>query len=148
MFNRFQVTAVSVTLHAGLVRLTADQASRRAHAIKAAGKKGEFEILQPINFKRGEIVEYNGDVPKALAEDLEAVQKAKAKADAEKAALRAKMLAELNDEIAAIQADLDKALADQAAAPTPEAKAALDDAIAAIRADLAEAQNDLAQLGG
>lgn len=85
------VTATSVSLHAGLVQLTPEQASVRSHNLKPVqGQKGVYEIINPIELKRGEKIGLDGDQPKALLElvstpeELEKKDKA-AKAKAEEA---------------------------------------------------------------
>lgn len=68
--KEYQVTAKQVTLTAGLLKLTAEQAKPRAHALKATDKVGVFEILQPVSFKAGEVFSWDGQLGKALADDL------------------------------------------------------------------------------
>lgn len=52
-----------------ILQLTADQATPRAHALKALGE-GRFEARAAVQFKAGEIVGYEGDLPKAMAAQL------------------------------------------------------------------------------
>ncbi len=154
-YKRFLVTAVrGVTLHTGKIRASADQYQSRKHQLEPIGKKGEYAILQPVTFKRGETIEFDGDIPKQHADDLDivvrekAAAEAKAKAEADKAALREKMLADLNAEIADCNDTIAELLARQEAAETPEAKAEFDESLAKTREQLVRAQEDLAQLGG
>lgn len=54
-----------LTLGAGRVRIDADQAKTRAHNLKPTGE-GVFEIVHPIQFKRGERFGWDGEVPKTM----------------------------------------------------------------------------------
>lgn len=65
----YQVTAPLVTLHAGRVQLTKDQARRRRHVMKHV-TEDVFEITTPIQFKHGETFGYDGEVSKALSVQL------------------------------------------------------------------------------
>lgn len=88
-----------VTLTSGVVRLTDEQARMRAHKLEAVkGKKGLYRITGPNQFKAGQEIGYEGDLPKTLATDMEAADadaetkkstKAQAKADAEAAKAKA-----------------------------------------------------------
>lgn len=94
--NKYVVTN-PVTLRSGVVRLTKEQASKRAHALEPAGK--DYRIIGQIQFKTGEEFGYEGDLPKSMAENLttkEAAEAAakKAAAEAEKAATKAAKEAE------------------------------------------------------
>lgn len=64
--KQFEVIDRAARLSAGRVKLTAAQAKPRAHALKALGG-GVFEIVQPVEFKRGEVIEYDQDPGKAMA---------------------------------------------------------------------------------
>lgn len=68
--------------------LTKDQASARRHALTDHPKrKGWYVATGPVQLKAGEEFQHDGDLPKGMADALEAQQKAKAsKADAEAAA--------------------------------------------------------------
>lgn len=118
----YTVTASSARLSTGVLVLTQKQASRRGHNLKALGKN-RYEIVNPVEFKAGEVIGYEGEIPKALADVLineaeekkentkkakaEAAAKAKAEAEA-KAELESRFIA-LEAEIKALQADLSKA---------------------------------------
>jgi len=67
------VTSV-LTLHAGArVGLRADQAATRQPFISPVPKKkGWYDVLAPIQFKVGEAIQYEGDLPKSMAEIVEA----------------------------------------------------------------------------
>lgn len=121
--QKYHIAAV-LTLHTGTLELSDAQYARRKHALKKVGK-GKYEIVTPVQFKVGEVVGYEGDIPKALATVMideaeekkdnakkaktEAAAKAKAKAEADaKAELEARFIA-LEAEIKALQSDLSKA---------------------------------------
>mgnify|MGYP000945068412 CR=1 FL=1 len=71
----YQTTA-PVTLGAGAVlRLSAAQAASRRAALQVCAD-GAFVTVAPVQFKAGEVFGYEGPLPKALADDLEAVTKA------------------------------------------------------------------------
>lgn len=59
-----------LTLQAGAqVGLRPDQAATRAPFLKPVPKKkGWFEVLAPIQFKVGEAIQYDGDLPKSMVE--------------------------------------------------------------------------------
>ena len=54
--------------------LSKEQAAARAHALKPAGK-GVYIVQVPVQFKAGEQVSVEGDLPKVLAELVEAPKK-------------------------------------------------------------------------
>lgn len=94
-----------VTLTSGVVRLTEEQARARAHKLEAVkGKKGLYRITGPNQFKAGQEIGYEGELPKTLAVDMADAdakkvgkeqkvdaEAAKAKAEAEAAKARAKL---------------------------------------------------------
>lgn len=58
------------TLPAGTrLGLTKPQADARQHALKPAGK-GRYVATLPVQFKVGETISVDGELPKALAENL------------------------------------------------------------------------------
>lgn len=61
-----------VTLFAGIIVLTAQQAAPRMHCLKKLAKN-KFEIIEPIMFKVGEIIDIPGKPDKALAQRLSAM---------------------------------------------------------------------------
>lgn len=81
--GKFIVTAPSARLTIGVLVLTDKQAAVRSHNLKQVGKN-RYEIVNPVEFKAGEEIGYEGDLPKSLAENLTA--KAEAEAAAKKAA--------------------------------------------------------------
>ena len=46
----------AIMIPGGTVELTAEQARRRAAAVKATKKPGEYEVMLPVYFKVGEII--------------------------------------------------------------------------------------------
>lgn len=102
--SKFIVTAISARLTSGVLVLTDKQAGVRSHNLRHLGKN-RYEIVNPVEFKAGEEIGYEGDLPKALAENLTAKsdaeaaakkaaaaeEKARAKAEAEAAKARTKV---------------------------------------------------------
>lgn len=72
--------------------LNKDQASARSHALTKHPKTKDWYVATgPIQLKAGEEFHYDGDLPKGMAESVEALKKARAaKAEAEAAAAAAK----------------------------------------------------------
>lgn len=64
------VTGVVVTLHAGKVKLTSHQASLRLYALKKISDD-VYEITGATQFKKGEIFEWDGELPKSMADQVE-----------------------------------------------------------------------------
>jgi hypothetical protein len=130
-------TAIAVVAFAAGAELglTKDQASARRHAITEHPKrKGWYVASGPLQFKAGEEFQYDGDLPKGMAESVEAQQKARqAKADAEAAEAKAK--AEAIDAATKAVTEAEAALAAAADdAAKADAQQALDDATAALQA--------------
>jgi hypothetical protein len=75
-------------LTGGIVRLSDDQSRRRALNIKKTNKKGLYDIMQPVQFKVGEIIGL-GKPSKANAQSLVDIE-AEEKELAEKEKLAAK----------------------------------------------------------
>ena len=65
--------AAVITLHEGRVQLTQEQARRRKSQItsKRNQKSGTYSIVKPVQFKVGECFGYDGEIPKAMLEQLE-----------------------------------------------------------------------------
>src|SRR5262245_21246394 len=108
----YKVTAMSVTLHRGLLRLTPEQAARRTHALKlVANMPGVYELIGPTCFKRGEVFGHDSDANKALLQEMEEAPGAKLgthrpKAETAAGAVKDKLIGKLTGR--------------KAAAPTPE----------------------------
>ncbi|MCK5602111.1 hypothetical protein KAR91_09585 [Candidatus Pacearchaeota archaeon] len=64
--KNYEVTGRVARFSTGVVVLSHAQASARIHNLKDLGK-GEYEIVNPIEFKNGEKFGYDGDVPKVMA---------------------------------------------------------------------------------
>lgn len=85
---RYVITGRAAAIHSGVLELTKEQARRRLHNLKDLGR-GRYEVVKPVEFKHGEEIGYDGDIPKAMGDLLEPVdkeaagKKKKAKADAE-----------------------------------------------------------------
>ena len=127
MLRKITVDAPSYQVHSGIVGLSAEQAKSRAHNLKPVkpGKDGagEYEVVHPIQFKRGETFGFSGQVGKGgvlsdkdaeelrLLEQAETVDKAVKRAraaaydqarkefDAKLAELRATVEAEVRAEL-------------------------------------------------
>lgn len=73
----FTVTSpTGVTIHSGILALSADQSRRRRHLLTDLGE-GLFEVVQQIQFKQGETFGYDGEVNKALLQKINPVKKKK-----------------------------------------------------------------------
>jgi len=65
----YRVDAKSYSFFHGLVQLTEKQAKPRAHQLKPLGE-GIFEIVQPIEFKAGEELGFDGEVNARLLQNI------------------------------------------------------------------------------
>lgn len=65
----FTVTGREVQLTSGILELNEDQFRRRSHKLKRLDN-GMFEIVEPVTFKQGEVIGYDGQLSKAHAELL------------------------------------------------------------------------------
>lgn len=61
---------VPVTLRTGKVKLTDEQLRRRVSEVEATRKKGVYSITGECRFKAGELFSWDGEIPKAMAADL------------------------------------------------------------------------------
>lgn len=112
--------------------LTEDQARARRHALTEHPKrKGWYVASGPVQFKAGEEFQYDDDLPKGMAESLEALKKARSAKDKADAEAEAKAQA-----IAAAEQALADAQAVLAAAADDAAKAAAQPAVDAAEAAL------------
>ena len=64
----------NITLFGGELILTAAQAGARSHCLKEL-KKGRYEIINPVQFKKGEVIVIPGEPDKALAQKVTKVEK-------------------------------------------------------------------------
>lgn len=67
---RYNVLTIATFGIGSILQLSDAQAARRCHALRAL-RKGIYEVHQPVQFKRGEVVGYDGELPKAMAEAIE-----------------------------------------------------------------------------
>lgn len=72
--RQFQVTAVSVTIHTGVIELNIHQAQSRKHLLKLVNGN-VYDVLAPVQFKCGEMFGYAGDINKALMAEITAITK-------------------------------------------------------------------------
>ncbi len=68
------VTTFWVNLSTGIVELTEKQYSSRQHNLKKLGGN-KYDILKPVQFKRGEVFGYEGEMGKSLGKDMAACDK-------------------------------------------------------------------------
>lgn len=64
-----------VTLYAGTLELTKAQAEPRLHCLEPLKKKTQFNIVEPVFFKVGEVIGLVGKPDKALAQRLQLLGK-------------------------------------------------------------------------
>jgi hypothetical protein len=67
--KRYQVSGFIVELHTGILELTPEQAASRVGSLADLGE-GLYSVLEPVQFKRGEEIGYDGDVNKDMAEKI------------------------------------------------------------------------------
>jgi hypothetical protein len=70
--QRYTVTGHSVNIHSGILDLTHEQAASRLHSLTDLGD-GLYEVLYPVQFKRGEEIGYDGEVNKNLLQSIESI---------------------------------------------------------------------------
>ena len=76
------ITRAVIALFSGFIGLSKDQAARRSTALKKVrGKKDTYEIIQPVEFKAGEVIVIDPD--KATLARLELTEDVLAKEAAE-----------------------------------------------------------------
>lgn len=68
---RYLIVSPLIVPAGSKLELSSDQAALRQHAVRPCGD-GTFEALQALQFKVGEEIGYDGEVPKALAHLVEA----------------------------------------------------------------------------
>ena len=78
--NKYHVIE-AVSIHAGFLELTAAQANPRMHNLKHV-ENNVYMVMQPVMFKAGEIIGYDGELPKAMLMQLENLDAPKPKAKA------------------------------------------------------------------
>ena len=62
----YRVTEASINLHAGILVLDPAQADARRDRLTALGNNRYDVTRPPVSFKRGEVFELEGELPKAL----------------------------------------------------------------------------------
>lgn len=67
--KKYQVTGKVVTISSGVVKLSKDQADPRMFNLKALGKE-KYQVIKPLHFKRGEMLGFDGDLPKSIASEM------------------------------------------------------------------------------
>ena len=69
IMNKYQIIESPIKLHTGLLQLTPEQAKDRMHQLERV-EADIYMIKQPVAtpvmFKVGEVIGYDGDIPKAL----------------------------------------------------------------------------------
>jgi len=96
---KYEIVNQAARIPAGVLVLTKHQAVPRAHNLKALGKD-RYEVVNPVEFKIGETIGYEGDLPKGMANEL---LSEKAKAEREKAAAdTGQTVADLKKELEAL----------------------------------------------
>lgn len=91
--NKYIVTK-TLTLHHGIIALSKEQAAKRIHNLNHI-KDDQYEIVVPVQFKIGETIGHDGEIPKVLADSLETEKDAKAAEGSDYARMKKK---ELQDE--------------------------------------------------
>lgn len=137
--NKIKVAEAPLVIHSGQVRLRAEQARTRAAALRLVGAvdkagTGVYEVVAPVQFKVGELLEFSGELGKTGAvrdPDAEALARLEAE-DRVRAAVRAEFAAKL----AAQRDEFERTVADINAAH----RKTLDDLEARHAAELAAAR--------
>jgi hypothetical protein len=72
--STYKVTDSSINIHAGILVLDPAQAEARKHRLTPLGDS-RYEVRDPpVCFKRGEVFELEGELPKALVLGTEATE--------------------------------------------------------------------------
>jgi len=69
--SNYRVTEASINIHAGVLLLDPSQAEPRKHRLTALGGNRYDVTDPPVTFKRGEVFELEGELPKALVQSVE-----------------------------------------------------------------------------
>ena len=78
--NKYQVTE-AVSIYTGLLELTEAQAKPRMHNLNHV-QNNVYMVMQPVMFKAGEVIGYDGELPKAMLMQMENLDAPKPKAKA------------------------------------------------------------------
>jgi hypothetical protein len=69
----YTVTGPVITINSGFLELSDDQAEPRVHALEATREPSVYQVIQPTQFKHGEIFSYEGPpLNRALLINLDA----------------------------------------------------------------------------
>ena len=68
----YRVTDRSINIHSGVLVLSASQADARIHRLTALGNNRYDVRDPPVCFKRGEVFEIEGELPKGVVQSVEA----------------------------------------------------------------------------
>ena len=71
--NKYTVINQVVNFNAGLLELEDGQSRPRAHKLQHIKGK-TFEIVYPVQFKVGEVIGYEGELPRSIVGNLEIVE--------------------------------------------------------------------------
>lgn len=82
--DKYLITAPTTLPVGAHVGLSTEQADARAHALDKAGK--HYVATAPLQFKVGEEISYDGELPKALAEGMSRAKASGKESDAGKEA--------------------------------------------------------------
>lgn len=66
----YKVTERFINIHAGILVLDPSQADPRMYGLTALGGN-RYDVTRPVQFKRGEVFELEGELPKALVLGME-----------------------------------------------------------------------------
>lgn len=66
----YRVIAASINIHAGVLRVNPSQARARMHRLTPLGEDRYDVRDPPVCFKRGEVFELEGELPKALVQSV------------------------------------------------------------------------------
>jgi len=76
MTTNYEVTGRVCRISTGVLELSKEQAAARLHNLKPVkGKRPLYEVVGPVEFKVGEKIGYEGDLPKSMAEILVSADK-------------------------------------------------------------------------
>jgi hypothetical protein len=68
--KKFSISKAVTFTEGTVLGLTPEQAAPRAHALREL-EEGVFVVEQPVQFKIGEVIGYEGELPRAIATALE-----------------------------------------------------------------------------
>lgn len=70
----YKVTEASINIHSGVLVLDPAQAEPRMHRLTALGDNRYAVTDPPVMFKRGEVFELEGELPKAVVQGVEGAE--------------------------------------------------------------------------